>query len=93
MIIAKNIRLLKKSEANKYYKRNMYYYNEGRDLPSFEKNKIEPGGSTDFIIDCFKTTKIKVNNILEIGCANGRKLEKYKAYFKSKKHFLCFKKD
>jgi SAM-dependent methyltransferase len=91
MIIAKNIRLLKKSEANKYYKRNMYYYNEGRDLPSFEKNKIEPGGSTDFIIDCFKTTKIKVNNILEIGCANGRKLEKYKAYFKSKKQYVnCY---
>ena len=88
MIIAKNIRLLKKSEANKYYKRNMYYYNEGRDLPSFEKNKIEPGGSTDFIIDCFKTTKIKVNNILEIGCANGRKLEKYWDYYTNNFDFI-----
>ena len=79
MIIPNNIKLLKKSEANKYY------YNEGKILPSFEKNKIEPGGSVEFIIDCFKTTKIKVKNILEIGCANGRKLEKYKAYFKNKK--------
>tara|TARA_B100000029_G_C17603120_1_gene966448 strand:- start:5078 stop:5794 length:717 start_codon:yes stop_codon:yes gene_type:complete len=86
-----NFKLLKKSEANKYFKRNSLYYEKEKIIDSFEKNKIEPGGSTDNILNCFKTTKIKVNKILEIGCANGIKLNKYKTFFKNKKQSVeCF---
>lgn len=37
----KNIRIVKNSEANKYYKRNIRYYNKGKVLSSFDRNKIE----------------------------------------------------
>jgi len=87
----KNIRIVRSSEADKYYKRNKQYYNKGKVLSSFEKNKIEPGGSSDFVIECFKTTEIKVKNILEIGCSNGKKLNKYKNYFEQKKQLVnCY---
>ena len=54
MNMPNNFKLLKKSEANKYFKRNSLYYEKEKIIDSFEKNKIEPGGSTDNILNCFK---------------------------------------
>ena len=67
----KNLNLVKKKEANKYFLRNKKH---------FEKNLID-----EKIINLIKNNHLKANNILEIGCANGNKLLQYAKLCKSKK--------
>ncbi len=64
---------LKKKEAEEYFKRNKKYY----DQISFN----------DEIINLIKNNNIKANKILEIGCANGYKLNQYAKLLKSKKSY------
>ena len=68
-----NLNLVKKKEANKYFSRNK---------KKLEKNLIDKKIS-NLIIDNNLTAK----NILEIGCANGNKLNQYAKLLKSKKNF------
>ena len=67
----KNLNLVKKKEANKYFLRNKKH---------FEKNLID-----EKIISLIKDNHLKANSILEIGCANGNKLHQYAKLCKSKK--------
>ena len=67
----KNVNLVKKKEANKYFLRNKNH---------FEKNFID-----EKIISLIKDNHLKANSILEIGCANGNKLHQYAKLCKSKK--------
>ena len=68
----KNLKLIKKKEADRYFIRNKSY-------------------STDFkdkkILDLIKINSIKANSILEIGCANGNKLNQYSNLCNSKKNY------
>ena len=57
----KNLNLVKKKEANKYFERNKNH---------FEKNLID-----EKIISLIKDNRLRAKNILEIGCANGNKLQ------------------
>lgn len=66
----KNINLLKKKEADKYFVRN-------KGLSVKDKK----------IFDLIKINSIKANNILEIGCASGHKLNQYSKLCKSKKSY------
>ena len=67
----KNLNLVKKKEANKYFERNKNH---------FEKNLID-----EKIISLIKDNRLRAKNILEIGCANGNKLQQYAKLCKSKK--------
>jgi len=87
----KNINLVKKSEADKSYIRNIKYYKKRGLSQSFIEKNIIPGGDPKFVIECLESTKIKIKNILEIGCADGNKLNKYKIYLKRKKQSVkCY---
>ena len=63
----KNINLIKKKEADRWFVRN-----KGSFTLKDEK-----------ILDLIKINSIKANNILEIGCANGNKLNQYSKLCKS----------
>jgi SAM-dependent methyltransferase len=69
----KNLKIIKKSEANNYFDRHLYFYkSDGEDL-----------------LDCRIINLIKVNNlnsksILEIGCSTGIKLNQYQKILNSK---------
>ena len=63
----KNLNLLKSKEANEYFKRNC----ETQDSILYYN-----------IINLLKISKIKPKNILEIGCANGSKLNIYQKQLK-----------
>ena len=67
----KNLNLVKKKEADKYFVRNKNH---------FEKNFID-----EKIISLIKDNHLKANSILEIGCANGNKLNQYAKLCKSRK--------
>ena len=67
----KNLNLVKKKEANKYFLRNKKYY---------ETNFID-----EKVISLIKDNHLKANNILEIGCANGSKLNQYAKLCESKR--------
>jgi len=65
-----NIKIVKKKEANKYFKRNLDFFNSTK---------------SDYrILDLLKTSNIKPKSILEIGCANGIKLNEYQKNLNSK---------
>jgi len=67
----KNLNIIKKKEADKYYLRNIDYYNNDSDdirLKNFLNLNL-----------------IKGKTILEIGCCNGKKLDQYRRYLKSSK--------
>ena len=67
----KNLKIVKTKEADNYIKRNLKFYNNG--------------GEGDYkIVDLIKTSNIKPKSILEIGCANGIKLNHYQQILKSK---------
>ena len=71
---------MKNSEGDKYYNRNSGFFNN-------INNKL---GSYN-LIKLLEVSKIRVNNILEIGCADGNKLNLYKKYFtKNKKKVSCW---
>ena len=65
-----NIKIVKQKEANKYFKRNLDFFNSS-------KNDYR-------IVDLIKTSKINPKSILEIGCANGIKLNEYQQNLDSK---------
>ena len=68
----KNLDLVKKKEADRYFFRN--------------RNSIS--NLTDKkILDLININSIKANNILEIGCANGNKLNQYSKLCNSKKSY------
>ena len=67
----KNVNLIRKKEADRWFVRN-----KGSLLAKDEK-----------ILDLIKINSIKANNILEIGCANGDKLNQYSKLCKSKKSY------
>jgi 2-polyprenyl-3-methyl-5-hydroxy-6-metoxy-1,4-benzoquinol methylase len=69
----KNLNLVKKKEADRYFVRNKNYY----------KKKIVE----EKIIDLIKINSIKANSILEIGCANGNKLNQYSKLCSSKNSY------
>ena len=56
----KNIDIIKKSEGDKFYNRNLKFYQN-------LKNDTK-------LIELLKLNKIKAKNVLEIGCADGSKL-------------------
>ncbi|OUU53338.1 MAG: hypothetical protein CBC25_00600 [Pelagibacteraceae bacterium TMED65] len=68
-----NIKIVKKKEADKYFVRNLDFFNSSK---------------SDYrIIDLIKINKIKPNSILEIGCANGIKLNEYRINLNSKVNY------
>lgn len=70
----KNINIIKKTEADNFFKRNRNFYNRKVVTDSRIKNLIQE-------------SNLKANNILEIGCANGEKLLHYRNLLKPKKIF------
>tara|TARA_Y100000816_G_C25924099_1_gene481888 strand:- start:23 stop:694 length:672 start_codon:yes stop_codon:yes gene_type:complete len=72
----KNLKFVKKKEADKFFMRNKSYYtNQSSDW--FDKK----------IFDLIKINYIKAKNILEIGCANGNRLNQYSKLCNSKKSY------
>ena len=69
----KNIKILKNKEADKWFLRNIRSYNNN----SFDER----------IINLIKNNNLKADKILEIGCANGNKLNQYSKLLKSKKNY------
>tara|TARA_B110001450_G_C17554665_1_gene454148 strand:+ start:210 stop:878 length:669 start_codon:yes stop_codon:yes gene_type:complete len=66
----KNLKIVKKKEANNYFSRNLEFFNSSR---------------SDYrILDLIKTNNIEPKSILEIGCANGIKLNEYQQNLNSK---------
>ena len=69
----KNIKIVKNKSADKHFLRNIYSYNDN----SFDER----------ITNLIKNNNLKANKILEIGCANGNKLNQYSKLLKSKKNY------
>ncbi len=69
----KNIRIVKKIEGNNYFRRNINFY-----------NSEDPD---DDITNLLKNNPLKVKSILEIGCANGVKLDQYRTILNTKKNY------
>ena len=69
----KNFNLVKKKEADRFFIRNKSFYH--KDM------------SDKKILDLIKVNSIKANNILEIGCANGSKLNQYSKLCNSKNSY------
>tara|TARA_B100000963_G_scaffold345719_1_gene350124 strand:+ start:2682 stop:3332 length:651 start_codon:yes stop_codon:yes gene_type:complete len=67
----KNINLIRKKEADRYFVRNQGHL-------SVKDEKI---------FNLIKINSIKANNILEIGCSNGNRLNQYSKLCKSKKNY------
>ena len=68
----KNINLIKKKDGNKFFLRNKV------SMLNIKDEKI---------LNLIKINSIKANNILEIGCANGNKLNQYSKLCNSKKSY------
>ena len=69
----KNLNLVKKEAADKYFLRN--------------KNSEFMTQDNDLITNLIKNNSLKANNILEIGCGNGNKLNQYSKLCKSKNSY------
>ena len=69
----KNIKIIKKKAADQYFLRNIHLYND--DL--FDQK----------IANLIKINNVKADKVLEIGCANGNKLNQYSKLLKSKKNY------
>ena len=65
--------MIKKKHADKYFLRNIHLYNN--DL--FDQR----------IINLIKLNNLNADKVLEIGCANGNKLNQYSKLLKSKKNY------
>ena len=68
-----NLQIFKEVDGDNFFLRNKYKY-----VKKTIEKKIE---------NLIQENKIKVNSILEIGCANGNKLNQYSRICKSKKNF------
>jgi ubiquinone/menaquinone biosynthesis C-methylase UbiE len=69
----KNIKIIKKKEADKYFLRNIHSYNDNL----FDQK----------IVNLIKINNVIADKVLEIGCANGNKLNQYSKLLKSKKNY------
>ena len=69
----KNIKTVKNKEADRWFLRNIHSYNDN----SFDER----------IINLIKNNNLKADKILEIGCADGNKLNQYSKLLKSKKNY------
>tara|TARA_B100000989_G_scaffold185439_1_gene139558 strand:- start:508 stop:1167 length:660 start_codon:yes stop_codon:yes gene_type:complete len=69
----KNIKKVKNKEADSFYLRNFKYFNE-----NFLDEKI---------VNLIKNNNLRAENLLEIGCVNGYKLNQYSKLLKSKKSY------
>ena len=69
----KNIKTIKNKVADRWFLRNIHSYN---DNPFDER-----------IINLIKNNNLKADKILEIGCADGNKLNQYSKLLKSKKNY------
>ena len=69
----KNIKTIKNKEADKWFLRNMH--------------KLFDNSFDGRIINLVKNNNLKADKILEIGCANGYKLNQYSKLLKSKKNY------
>ena len=72
----KNLELVKKKEADKYFMRHKSYYTKH----SFD-------WIDEKILNLIKINSIQAKNILEIGCANGNRLNQYSKLCNSKKSY------
>jgi tRNA G46 methylase TrmB len=72
----KNLNLVKKKEADNYFIRNKSVYKK-TSINLIDKK----------ISDLIEINSIQVNNILEIGCANGNNLNHYAKLCNSKKNY------
>ena len=68
----KNLNLIKKKEADRYFERN-----KNQNLNLIDKK----------IFELIRINSIKANNILEIGCNDGNKLNQYSKLCNSKKSY------
>ncbi len=69
----KNIKLVKNKEADRFFLRNINY--------------LDYYSPDEKIINLIKNNNLKADKILEIGCANGHKLNEYSKLLKSKKNY------
>ena len=74
--MSKNINIVKIKEGDNYFKRNINFYN-------LSKKPLVEGGEDLRIIDLIKQNNLKPKSILEIGCANGIKLNQYQDSLKT----------
>ena len=69
----KNIKMIRNKAADKYFLRNIHLYNN----ELFDQK----------IVNLVKINNIIADKVLEIGCANGNKLNQYSKILKSKKNY------
>ena len=69
----KNIKIIKKKEADKYFLRNIHSHNDNL----FDQK----------IVNLIKINNVTADKVLEIGCANGNKLNQYSKLLQSKKNY------
>ena len=69
----RNIKIIRKKAADKYFLRNIHFYNS----ELFDQK----------IVNLIKINNLKAEKVLEIGCANGNKLNQYSKLLKSKKNY------
>ena len=67
----RNIKIIRKKAADKYFLRNIHFYNS----ELFDQK----------IVNLIKINNLNAEKVLEIGCANGNKLNQYSKLLKSKK--------
>jgi SAM-dependent methyltransferase len=71
----KNIKIVKKSEANNYFDRNLYFYKSDGGVGDILDDRIN---------DLIKVNNLNSKSVLEIGCATGIKLNQYQQILNSK---------
>jgi len=71
----KNLKIIKSSEANNFFKRNLFFYKNKDDKHNLEDSRIK---------NLIKINNLKSKSILEIGCATGVRLNKYQKILHSK---------
>ena len=69
----RNIKIIRKKTGDKYFLRNIHLYNN----ELFDQK----------IVNLVKINNIIADKVLEIGCANGNKLNQYSKLLKSKKNY------
>ena len=69
----RNIKIIRKKAADKYFLRNIHFYNS----ELFDQK----------IVNLIKINNLNAEKVLEIGCANGNKLNQYSKLLKSKKNY------
>jgi SAM-dependent methyltransferase len=71
----KNLKIVKSSEANNFFKRNLYFYKNKDNKHNLEDSRIK---------NLIRINNLKSKSILEIGCATGIRLNQYQKILHSK---------